>query len=999
MEKENKEEVKQKLEFVEREDEILKQWEENQIFQKTLDARKGAPEFTFYEGPPTANNKPGVHHILARVYKDIFCRYKTMRGFLVERKAGWDTHGLPVELSIEKELGFKNKNDIEAFGVDKFNQMCKDSVWKYTKDWEKTTARIGYWLDMKNPYVTYDNKYIESSWWIIKQAFNKNLLYKGYKVIPFCPRCGTALSSHELAQGYKTVSDPSVFVKVVLKNSEEKLAIKDAKILMWTTTPWTLMANVALAINTNIKYYLFEVDSENIICHLDLTSVDFLKDQNVKKVKEIEASALVGLKYEPLFEDKDAYSQNKKIYEIVSADFVSSVDGTGVVHIAPAFGADDMELGTKENLAVILNVDDEGKMMDKENILKEVRGLFFKKADPIVFDNLKDRGLLLFGDLSGTEHEYPFCWRCQTPLIYKADDSWFIRMTQLKDDLWKNNETINWEPEYIKHGRFGEWIKELKDWALSRKRYWGTPLPIWICEKCGKMHAIGSQEELKKMGDGLNDTELPINTITSEIDLHKPYIDNFYIKCDACGMKMKRTQEVIDCWFDSGAMPYGQCHFPFAYDDGMGLKDLEYYTAKGFRFPAEFICEGIDQTRGWFYTLLAISTILGFGASYKNVISLGLILDEKGEKMSKSKGNVLDPNEIIEKYGSDSLRWYMFSASNPGDFKKFSLLDLSTSQRRFANTFWNVVKFYETYVLTNREVSIDEDNILNSLQKLSVLDRWILNKLIFAKQEYIKKLDSYDCYSVTKILDDLIDSFSRWYLRRSRKVFQANDDNAFLSEQVFGYVIKEITKMIAPFCPIFGEMIWKQCGFDKEVESVHLSTLNDIDWSVDNDLLLGMDKVRNLSAAILNERQMKAAKVRQPLCEVVLKNDPQITKELEEVLLDEVNIKSLRVEASLSKEVELNLELTGELINEGKYRELVRLIQGLRQELNYSPNDFVDLSITKAEENDFWNMVEKQIKTDVKINNFSFAKLNEFDMEKSVKNDLFDIQIQIKKII
>ena len=992
MENENVE--KRKLEFVEKEKEVLNFWETENIFQKVLSERKDAPLFTFYEGPPTANNKPGVHHVLARVYKDAFCRFKTMRGFLVERKAGWDTHGLPVELAIEKKLGFKNKNDIENYGVDKFNFEARNSVFQYIKDWEKNTKDIGYWVDLKEAYVTYHNEYIESEWWLLKQIYNKGLITKGYKVLPYCPRCGTGLSSHEVAQGYKTVSDPSIYIKVELKDTKEVLGFEKVSMLVWTTTPWTLMANVALAINTKITYTLFKVDGEYIICHLDLTKAEFLKESSVEKIQDIESSKLIGLKYIPLFEDKEVYEQNKKIYEVVEASFVSSTDGTGVVHIAPAFGVDDMELGTLKDLAVILNVDENGKMMNKENILEAARGVFFKTADPIIFENLKERNILLFGDLKGTEHEYPFCWRCQTPLIYKANESWFIKMSQFREELLKNNEEINWEPNHVKEGRFGEWLREVKDWAVSRNRYWGTPLPVWTCESCGKQLAVGSIEELKELGKGMNETELPINTITNEVDLHRPYIDNFFIKCE-CGSKMKRTPEVIDCWFDSGAMPFAQVHFPFNIDEGKELKALEYYTSKGFRFPADFICEGIDQTRGWFYTLLAISTILGFKNPYKNVIALGLILDEKGEKMSKSKGNVVFPEELIEKYGADTLRWYLLNVSSAGDAKRFSEKDLVIQQRRVLNTLFNVYKFYETYVKNSYEIKIDDNRIKNDFAKFSVLDQWLINIIEKAKIEMIASMEKYDVYSATRIIDTLIDSFSRWYLRRSRKVMQNNNID---SAMIFAYGIREIIKMLAPICPFTTDLIWKEAGFNTINSSIHLEKLEGIGIEVNEVLISQMELIRDISARVLKIRQEKAIKVRQPLRAVVLKERIEMNIELWNILKDEVNVKNVEFDSNIADDMELDTNLTIELVNEGKYRELIRMIQDLRQEANYSPNDLIDLSIVIDDKNEFWNLVETNIKNDVKVNNFSFEVLIDSEIEKEVKDDIFSMKVMMKKL-
>ncbi len=1146
-----------KLEFVLAEEETREFWEQNKIFDKTLINRKKAKEWVFFEGPPTANYKPGVHHVLARVYKDLLCRYKTMRGFLVNRKAGWDTHGLPVELAIEKTLGLSSKNDIEHYGVAKFNKLAKDSVWKYVKDWEKNTEEIAYWVDLKHPYMTYDKNYMESVWWIIKQIDEKKLLYKGYKVVPFCPRCGTSLSSHEVAQGYETVKDPSVYVKMKLKESKD-LFEEDLNLLVWTTTPWTLFANVAVAVNKDFNYGIYKLDDEYYISHTDISTLSFLKDRVVAKIKDIKGSELVGRYYSALYENKKVIGENDKTYSVVSAEFVSGEDGTGLVHIAPAFGIEDKELGDKLGLPLILNVDSSGLMMSGNNMLHEVEGMFFKDADPIIMKDLAKRGLCLHYNLQGTEHEYPFCWRCNTPLIYRANDTWFIKMSALKDQLIKNNQTINWVPEYLKEGRFGEWLKDIRDWALSRERYWGTPLPVWTCDKCKHQETIGSikeldekantkttfyymrhgesvsnvrevvssyptpfvdhvtekgKENIKKaidnflklkikidlivtsdilrtketaemMADALGcpliyeerlreinfgeyngksakkaleffrhesredfesffpggeslaqkqkdamavlfdlqkkypgqtimvvshkgviklmeakltgeepvdymvdetwprNSEIgklsylnaPYNPETQELDLHKPYVDDFYLKCPVCGGLMKRTKEVIDCWFDSGSMPFSQIHYPFEKDK--------------FKFPAEFICEGIDQTRGWFYTLLAISTCLGMGVPYKNVLSLGLILDEKGEKMSKSKGNMLDPEDLLAKYGADTLRWYLYSVNSPGEAKKFSEKDLISSQRRFLNTIWNVYKFYETYAHKGRNLSLKE--LVLKVKSLTDLDKWILARLEETKLEYIKSFDKYDTYKVTQLLDLLVDDLSRWYLRRSRKRLQLSDDKRdyLKASLVLGTVLKEVSKLMAPFSPYISELIWQRLKDFKDGKSVHLTKIEEArEKLIDRKLINSMNVLRDVANKALKLRQEIGIKVRQPLASLNLKKRIIWSTNLKEILMDEINVKKISFNPKLKEEIALDKKLTPVLIKEGQYRELVRTIQGIRQEMNLTPKDRVILSFTNVSEEikKFLLSINLDLCKEVKAKKLVFTELDSFINKREIE--------------
>jgi len=685
------------LNFPKIEEKILKFWKSSRIFERSLERTKGKPRFVFYEGPPFANGLPGIHHLLARAFKDIILRYKTMQGFYVERKAGWDTHGLPTETAAEKKLKISSKREIEK-NIGEFIEECQNNVFAYKKEWEEFTERIGFWLDLKSAYITCSKEYIESLWWILKQIWQKDLLYQDYKVVPFCPRCGTSLSSHEVAQGYKTVRENSVYVKIKLKKE------KDTFLLVWTTTPWTLPGNVAVAVNPGFKYLKVKKGKEMLILAKERLSV---LGEEYKIIEEVKGKELAGLEYEPLF---NFYKPEKKAWFVVLADFVSLGEGTGLVHMAPAFGEEDMETGKENDLPVILNVDEEGRFKKE---VDPFAGKFVKDADPLIVKDLEKRGLLYEEEMC--EHEYPFCWRCETPLLYYAKESWFIRMTALKEKILANNKKINWVPPYFKEGRFGEWLKEIKDWNLSRERYWGTPLPIWQCQKCEKRICIGSIEELRECG------------FKGKIEgLHRPFIDEVELSC-SCGGKMKRVKEVIDCWFDSGSMPFAQWHYPFE------NKDL---IDKGEFFPADFICEGIDQTRGWFYTLLAISTLLGHPSPYKNVVSTGIVLDENGQKMSKSKGNIVKPSDIIDKYGADIARFYFYTINPVAEPKNFNFKDVQILYRKFFDTLINVQKFFNTYA---GRIKKKKD-----ISPKKLLDRWIISSLEKLNQKAIEKLDSYD---------------------------------------------------------------------------------------------------------------------------------------------------------------------------------------------------------------------------------------------------------------
>lgn len=1075
------------INFPELEKKTLKFWKDKGTFEKSVLQRKKAPDFVFYEGPPTANGKPGIHHVLSRVFKDVICRYKTMQGFRVLRKAGWDTHGLPVELEIEKKLGLKSKKDIEKYGIVKFNQLCKQSVWNYLQDWEKLTERIGFWLDMKNPYITYQNDYMETVWWIIKQLHEKGFLYQGYKVVPYCPRCGTVLSSHEVAQGYKTVEDPAVYVKLKIK--DQKFKDGDSYFLVWTTTPWTLPGNMAVAVNPGIVYVLAKVNGEKMV--LAKKRLNAL-GQDYRILREFKGRELLGLRYESLY---NFSKPDKESWFVVAGKFVSTEEGTGLVHIAPAFGEEDMAVGKENNLPVLLNVDEDGRFKKE---VKDWQGLFVKEADPLIIDNLKKRGLLFKEERYS--HEYPFCWRCKSPLLYYAKQSWFINMQKVKKDLIDNNKKINWVPSHLKEGRFGEWLKDVKDWAFSRERYWGTPLPVWKCGGCGNMEVIGSRKDLMKknfsknkyfifrhghslrnvkdivvswpekfhspltekgkkdvektakklkkvdlifssdllrakqtsqiisratgakiifderlreldMGDlngkpvkeagkfwdeeqklpkmdyylkrfevkapggenwldakkriygflkDINEKyqdktivivshELPLTMLESsvkglsrketisyreksqiktgecrkldfrilpydekqEVDLHRPYIDEVKFYCPVCktGL-MARSPEVIDCWFDSGSMPFAQHHYPF---EGK------------IQFPADYISEAIDQTRGWFYTLLAISTLLGKGPCYKNVISLGHVLDEKGEKMSKSKGNIVDPWYIVDKYGADASRWYFYTVNQPGEPKLFSEKDVDLAFKKFILTFWNSFQFFQTY---------QEEQKLKFGNKKSknILDRWIISKLNELIQETTTKLDKYDVTGAARSIESfVINDLSLWYIRRSRKRFKE-------SAGTLRAVLSILVKLTAPFVPFLSEEIhgYLDSGLGK---SVHLA-----DWpraekkAIDKKLNLEMEKVRGVVASALAERAKAGIKVRQPLQKLELSQ--KVADNLLGLIKEEVNVKQVVIGRSLK----LDTEITPELKEEGLVREIVRNVQEARKKARLKPKDEISVA-------------------------------------------------------
>ncbi len=937
MSKENMQKENYLEEISLKEEEILSFWEKNNIFQQSLQQRKGQKEFIFFEGPPTANGRPGIHHFLARAYKDLVCRYKTMRGFFVLRRAGWDTHGLPVEIQIEKELGLKNKTEIEKYGIEKFNQKAKESVWRYKNEWEQFTKRMAYWIDLENPYITCDNNYIETIFWLIKRIYKRGLLYQDYRVVPYCPRCGTPLSSHELALGYETVQDPSIYIKFEIPQpkNEKLINLKNKYqgkifLLVWTTTPWTLPANTAVAIKEDLDYQLVLKDNDIFI------SYRFPETSGFEIIEKIKGEELIGEKYSPLYLWEDI--NNKKIYEVIKGDFVSTEEGTGLVHIAPAFGEEDLEVGKKENLPILLNIDENGCFTGEPKSLKEFKGLFFKELDPVIFKDLEKRGLLFKGDLKGTTHEYPFCWRCHSPLIYYAKKTWFIKMSSLKEEIIKNNQEINWEPDHIKNGRFGQWLNDLKDWALSRNRYWGTPLPIWKCLKCGQIEVIGSLKELKEKGGNLD----LLKNEKGEIDLHRPYIDRIKLICGKCHSEMEREEEVLDCWFDSGSMPYASWHWPFdQFSEEDWEEKYEKELIKKIPFPADFICEGIDQTRGWFYTLLAISTLLGLGPAYKNVIVVGLVLDEKGEKMSKSKGNVVVPEEIFQKYGSDILRWYFYAINPSAENKKFSEKDLVNFRNRIFNTFYNVLIFYQLYGFKEKKEIKREE--------LSLMDLWMLSYLEKAKKEITYLLDNYKVNEATRILDDLIDNISRWYLRRSRNIFQKKDDREKWenSSLVLRKVIFQTAILFAPFCPFFAEFIYQKVRNEENKLSVHLENWPLVEEEYFNqEIIKKMEEIKNLASLALALRQEKKIKVRQPLRALILKNQNlKEEKEYLEILKEEVNVKEIRFDPQIQEELTFDFEIDESLKEEGILKEFKRRVQSFRQENKLQPGDQILLGV------------------------------------------------------
>lgn len=1170
------------------EEKVLKFWQDHKVFEKTLILRRsqGGKPFRFFEGPPTANGLPGIHHILSRVFKDVVLRYRAMRGFLVERQAGWDTHGLPVEIEIEKELGIKNKAEIEKFGIAEFNSRAKASVWRYKGDWEKLTERIGFWLDLKNPYITYENSYIESLWWIFKKVFKKGFLKQSYKVTPYCPRCQTSLSSHELGQPevYRKVKDPSIYVKFKIKRSvvkggsaRHRLRLRPSAgrrqeyLLVWTTTPWTLPANLAIAIDPQLTYTKYKIDDDYFWSYNPPATKE---NQKIEVMEKISGKKLVGLEYEPLYKHKN-YKPPAGSYKVLEGDFILTNEGTGLVHIAPAFGEDDFKLisGASFSISDIpVTIDERGRV--KEGF--PGAGKFVKSADEDIIDDLKKRNLLYRAET--IEHDFPFCWRCGTALLYLARLSWFIEMSRLRDKLLAVNKKINWIPDYLKDGRFGGWLKEVKDWAISRDRYWGTALPIWRCEN-GHFQTIGSLNDLNEdrwaanrfflmrhgeadhnlqgicsagrqiekksqltekgekqadkaaqlflnrkikidfiysspyrrtrqtvkivahrlgvkkeniifderlaelnvgifngrplkeyrkffisplekfikrppEGENLSDVRKRMLEVLKEaddrfenknilivshgdpllvlegaarhlkneealnfsypevgqwreinfdnwpynedgeIDLHRPFIDAVYLKCRECRGKMKRVKEVADVWFDSGAMPFAAWHYPF---ENKNLIDRRLI------FPADYIVEGIDQTRGWFYTLLAVAALLGKGAPYRNVIALGLVLDKYGQKMSKSKGNVVDPWQIINKYGVDTIRWYFYAINPPAEPKRFDENDLLKISRQFILTLYNSFVFFASYGAKAKL------NYKHSIPSANILDRWILTRLEETIIQTTNELERYEIGPALKIIESIIDDLSRWYIRRSRRRFSAAvrnrvagqivDKDYEAASRTLSYVLSEISKLLAPFTPFFSEALY-QSLLEKEL-SVHLE-----DWPkankgvIDRELLKSMAEIRRLASLALAVRAEKKIKVRQPLKELRIKNyELRNRQELLEILKDEINVKAIIFDKKIKEEIELDAEITPALKEEGILRELTRLVQGLRGDAGLRSQDRI---ILMAEADKYlYAIIEKNshyFKTEVGAQSVEYKKSAKFDAELNSKIENSLIWIALRKV-
>lgn len=885
------EKVSTNLNFVEREKSIQKFWEENNIFEKSIEQRKEGETYTFYDGPPTANGKPHIGHVLTRVIKDMIPRYQTMKGHMVPRKAGWDTHGLPVELEVEKAIGLDGKEQIEAYGLEPFIDKCKESVWKYKGMWEDFSATVGFWADMEHPYVTYDNNFIESEWWALKKIFERNLLYKGYKIVPYCPRCGTPLSSHEVAQGYKDVKEKSAIAKFKVKGTQ------DQYFLAWTTTPWTLPSNVALCVNPNETYVLVKV---SVNAKGDVVK-EGEEDTAVATEQYILAEALLSVidgaytveetyvgkdleykQYEPLFDyafnnpdgtpgdvgNRDMIGKKKAFY-ITCDNFVTLTDGTGIVHMAPAFGEDDAKVGRRYDLPFVQLVGEKGEMKPE---VTDLAGIFCKEADHEILHMLADKKLL-FKSLK-FEHSYPFCWRCDTPLIYYARESWFIKMTEVKEDLIRNNNTINWIPETIGKGRFGDWIENVQDWGISRNRYWGTPLNVWECE-CGHTHSIGSIAELKEMSPNCPE----------DIELHRPFIDEVTITCPHCSKEMKRVPEVIDCWFDSGAMPFAQHHYPF--------ENQDLFEAQ---FPADFISEAVDQTRGWFYSLLAISTLVFNKAPYRNVIVLGHVQDENGQKMSKSKGNAVDPFDALEEYGADAIRWYFYANSAPWLPNRFHGKAVVEGQRKFMGTLWNTYAFFVLYANID---NFDATKYVLEYDKLPVMDKWLLSKLNTVVKTVDSNLSNYKIPETARALQEFVDEMSNWYVRRGRERFWAkgmeqDKINAYLTLYT---ALVTISKAAAPMVPFMTEEIYRNlvCSIDKSApESIHLCDfpVSKEEW-INEELERDMETV--LEVVVLGRACRNTANIknRQPIGTMYVKADAQLSDFYKEIIEDELNVKDI----------------------------------------------------------------------------------------------------------
>ena len=927
--------VSTNLNFVEREKETAQFWKDHDIFKKSIETREGDPVYTFYDGPPTANGKPHIGHVLTRVIKDMIPRYRTMKGYMVPRKAGWDTHGLPVELEVEKKLGLDGKEQIEEYGLDPFITQCKESVWKYKGMWEDFSKTVGFWADMDNPYVTYNDNFIESEWWALKTIWDKGLLYKGFKIVPYCPRCGTPLSSHEVAQGYKAVKERSAVVRF-------KVAGEDAYFLAWTTTPWTLPSNVALCVNPEetyckVKaadgyvYYMAKALLDKVIGKLGTEETPAYEILETYKGTDLEYK-----EYVPLYEGaaKSAEKQHKKAHFVTCADYVTMSDGTGIVHIAPAFGEDDAQVGRKYDLPFVQFVDGKGNMTEDT----PYAGLFVKDADPKVLVDLDKEGLLF--DAPKFEHDYPFCWRCDTPLIYYARESWFIKMTAVKDDLIRNNNTINWIPKSIGKGRFGDWLNNIQDWGISRNRYWGTPLNVWQCEGCGKMDCIGSRQELEEKSG---------NPEAQTVELHRPYIDAITLTCPDCGKTMKRVPEVIDCWFDSGAMPFAQHHYPF--------ENKELFEQQ---FPAQFISEAVDQTRGWFYSLLAESTLLFNKAPYKNVIVLGHVQDENGQKMSKSKGNAVDPFDALEQHGADAIRWYFYSNSAPWLPNRFHADAVTEGQRKFMGTLWNTYAFYVLYA------NIDEfDPTKYSLEydKLSVMDKWLLSRLNSCVKTVDDCLANYKIPETTKALQAFVDDMSNWYVRRSRQRFWAKgmEQDKINAYMTLYTALVTFIKASAPMIPFMTEDIYQ--NLVKSVnpdgpESIHLCDFPAVDEAmIDEKLEQDMGEVLDIVVLGRAARNASGIKNRQPIGQMFVNGEAALTDYYKQIIEGELNVKDVIFKDDVSDLTDYTFKPQMRILGPkygkdlGKIRNILANLNGSAAKKELDANGFLTIELNDGKIN------------------------------------------------
>ena len=927
--------VSTNLNFVEREKETAQFWKDHDIFKKSIETREGDPVYTFYDGPPTANGKPHIGHVLTRVIKDMIPRYRTMKGYMVPRKAGWDTHGLPVELEVEKKLGLDGKEQIEEYGLDPFITQCKESVWKYKGMWEDFSKTVGFWADMENPYVTYHNDFIESEWWALKTIWDKGLLYKGFKIVPYCPRCGTPLSSHEVAQGYKAVKERSAVVRF-------KVAGEDAYFLAWTTTPWTLPSNVALCVNPEetyckVKaadgyvYYMAKALLDKVLGKLGTEETPAYEILETYKGTDLEYK-----EYVPLYEGaaKSAEKQHKKAHFVTCADYVTMSDGTGIVHIAPAFGEDDAQVGRKYDLPFVQFVDGKGNMTEDT----PYAGLFVKDADPKVLVDLDKEGLLF--DAPKFEHDYPFCWRCDTPLIYYARESWFIKMTAVKDDLIRNNNTINWIPKSIGKGRFGDWLNNIQDWGISRNRYWGTPLNVWQCEGCGKMECIGSRQELEEKSG---------NPEAQTVELHRPYIDAITLTCPDCGKTMKRVPEVIDCWFDSGAMPFAQHHYPF--------ENKELFEQQ---FPAQFISEAVDQTRGWFYSLLAESTLLFNKAPYKNVIVLGHVQDENGQKMSKSKGNAVDPFDALEQHGADAIRWYFYTNSAPWLPNRFHADAVTEGQRKFMGTLWNTYAFYVLYA------NIDEfDPTKYSLEydKLSVMDKWLLSRLNSCVKTVDDCLANYKIPETTKALQAFVDDMSNWYVRRSRQRFWAKgmEQDKINAYMTLYTALVTFIKASAPMIPFMTEDIYQ--NLVKSVnpdapESIHLCDFPAVDEAmIDEKLEQDMGEVLDIVVLGRAARNASGIKNRQPIGQMFVNGEAALTDYYKQIIEGELNVKDVIFKNDVSDLTDYTFKPQMRILGPkygkdlGKIRNILANLNGSAAKKELDANGFLTIELNDGKIN------------------------------------------------